>query len=220
MAVITKRALADGSSNWAQGGIAAVLAEGDSVASHVEDTLVAGAGLCDLEATQFTVENAPAAIAWLQELGVPFSQEDGELHLTREGGHSHRRIVHAADATGAAVQATLIERVRATPEIALFEHHMLVNLITDRQSGDASAQPRCSGAYVLDTERDEVLTFNATHTVLATGGAGKVYLYTTNPTPPRATALPQPGARAAGSATWSSSSSTRRAFTTRTPRVS
>ncbi|MGQ3166470.1 MAG: L-aspartate oxidase [Hydrogenophaga sp.] len=181
VAVITKRALADGSSNWAQGGIAAVLAEGDSVASHVEDTLVAGAGLCDLEATQFTVKNAPAAIAWLQELGVPFSQEDGELHLTREGGHSHRRIVHAADATGAAVQATLIERVRATPDIRLFEHHMLVNLITDRQPGGTPTDSCCTGAYVLDTERDEVVTFNATHTVLATGGAGKVYLYTTNP---------------------------------------
>lgn len=185
VAVVTKRALLDGSSNWAQGGIAAVLAEGDSLASHVDDTLVAGAGLCDLEATQFTVENAPAAIAWLQELGVPFSLEAGELHLTREGGHSHRRIVHAADATGAAVQATLIERVRATPSIQVFEHHMLVDLITDRKlPGHSTANrvaERCFGAYVLDTVRDEVVTFSATHTVLATGGAGKVYLYTTNP---------------------------------------
>jgi L-aspartate oxidase len=104
VAVVTKRGISDGSSNWAQGGIAAVLAEGDSFASHVDDTLVAGAGLCDLEATRFTVENAPAAIAWLRRLGVPFSTDDGELHLTREGGHSHRRIVHATDATGAAVQ--------------------------------------------------------------------------------------------------------------------
>ena len=185
MAVVTKRALLDGSSNWAQGGIAAVLAEGDSYASHVDDTLVAGAGLCDLEATQFTVENAPAAIAWLQELGVPFSLEHGELHLTREGGHSHRRIVHAADATGAAVQATLIERVRNTPAIQVFEHHMLVDLITDRKlpGHDPAGQvaERCLGAYVLDTVRDEVVTFSAAHTMLATGGAGKVYLYTTNP---------------------------------------
>ncbi len=185
VAVVTKRALTDGSSNWAQGGIAAVLAEGDSYASHVDDTLVAGAGLCDLEATRFTVENAPAAIAWLQELGVPFSTEDGELHLTREGGHSHRRIVHAADATGAAVQATLIERVLATPAIQVFEHHMLVDLITDRKLPGHDPAPRaatrCHGAYVLDTVRDEVVTFSATHTVLATGGAGKVYLYTTNP---------------------------------------
>ncbi len=181
VAVITKRALLDGSSNWAQGGIAAVLAEGDSYASHVDDTLVAGAGLCDLEATQFTVENAPAAISWLQELGVPFTTEHGELHLTREGGHSHRRIVHAADATGAPVQATMVERVRNTPNVTVFEHHMLVDLITDRQLPDGATGRRCFGAYVLDTEEDEVMTFSAAHTVLATGGAGKVYLYTTNP---------------------------------------
>ena len=182
VAVVTKRQVEDGSSNWAQGGIAAVLGEGDTVASHIEDTLIAGAGLCDLEATRFTVENAPGAIAWLRELGVPFSTEKGELHLTREGGHSHRRIVHATDATGAAVQATLIERVRATPGITLFEHHMLVDLITDRKLPHAAGStPRCLGAYVLDEERDEVITFSAPHTILATGGAGKVYLYTTNP---------------------------------------
>jgi L-aspartate oxidase len=181
VAVITKRGLLDGSSNWAQGGIAAVLAEGDSYASHVEDTLVAGAGLSDREATEFTVKNAPAAIAWLQELGVPFSTEAGELHLTREGGHSHRRIVHAADATGAAVQATLVQRVKDTPGIAVFEHHMLVDLITERRVPGAGSGHRCFGAYVLDTVRDEVITFTAGHTVLATGGAGKVYLYTTNP---------------------------------------
>jgi len=181
VAVITKRALTDGSSNWAQGGIAAVMAEGDSYASHVEDTLVAGAGLCDREATEFTVEHAPAAVAWLRELGVPFTTEHGELHLTREGGHSHRRIVHAADATGAAVQATLIERVRATPNVQVFEHHMLVDLITDRRLNGPRGERRCFGAYVLDTVADEVVTFEAPHTVLATGGAGKVYLYTTNP---------------------------------------
>ena len=184
VAVITKRGISDGSSNWAQGGIAAVLAEGDSVASHVDDTLVAGAGLCDLEATQFTVENAPAAIAWLQELGVPFSQENGALHLTREGGHSHRRIVHATDATGAAVQKTLSELARATPGITFFENHMLVDLITDAKLGQrptAGTASRCHGAYVLDVEQDMVETFQAPHTILATGGAGKVYLYTTNP---------------------------------------
>jgi L-aspartate oxidase len=184
VAVVTKRGISDGSSNWAQGGIAAVLAEGDSYASHVDDTLVAGAGLCDLEATRFTVQNAPAAIAWLQELGVPFSTENGELHLTREGGHTHRRIVHATDATGAAVQATLSRLARATPGISFFENHMLVDLVTDRQmpahKAGAEAQ-RCHGAYVLDVDRDEVETYRASHTILATGGAGKVYLYTTNP---------------------------------------
>ncbi|WP_291008128.1 L-aspartate oxidase [Hydrogenophaga sp.] len=184
VAVVTKRGISDGSSNWAQGGIAAVLAEGDSYASHVDDTLVAGAGLCDLEATRFTVENAPAAIAWLQELGVPFSQENGALHLTREGGHSHRRIVHATDATGAAVQKTLSERARATPNIHFFENHMLVDLITDAKlSGQQTAHGagHCHGAYVLDVDQDVIETFQAPHTILATGGAGKVYLYTTNP---------------------------------------
>ncbi|MFM6985211.1 MAG: L-aspartate oxidase [Hydrogenophaga sp.] len=184
VAVVTKRGISDGSSNWAQGGIAAVLAEGDSYASHVDDTLVAGAGLCDLEATRFTVENAPAAIAWLQSLGVPFSTENGELHLTREGGHTHRRIVHATDATGAAVQATLSREARATPGITFFENHMLVDLITDRhttQRTDATGVQRCHGAYVLDVDRDEVEVFSAANTLLATGGAGKVYLYTTNP---------------------------------------
>ncbi|MEO5737647.1 MAG: FAD-dependent oxidoreductase, partial [Variovorax sp.] len=107
VAVLTKRALTDGASGWAQGGIAAVLAEGDSFESHVQDTLVAGAGLCDDAATRFVVEHAPGCIAWLRELGVPFSLEDGALHLTREGGHSARRIAHVTDATGAAVQRTL-----------------------------------------------------------------------------------------------------------------
>ena len=180
VAVLTKRQLADGASGWAQGGIAAVLAEGDSFESHVQDTLVAGAGLCDLAATRFVVENAPQAIRWLQSLGVPFSMEGDELHLTREGGHSHRRIVHATDATGAAVQRTLIDVVRATPGITLFEHHTLVDLITSAKLGLAGAQ-RCLGLYALDEATDEVLTFRAPHTILATGGAGKVYLYTTNP---------------------------------------
>ena len=182
VAVVTKRALGDGASGWAQGGMAAVLAEGDTLEQHVSDTLVAGAGLCDLPATRAVVEGAPEAIAWLRGLGVAFSEDaghPGELHLTREGGHSQRRIVHAADATGAAVQRTLMERVRATPGITLYEHHMLVDVITDRhlkQPGN-----RCYGAYVLDTAGGEVLTFSAGHTILATGGAGKVYLYSTNP---------------------------------------
>lgn len=177
VAVLTKRALNDGSSAWAQGGIAAVLAAGDSFDAHVEDTLVAGAGLCDPAATRFVVERAPEAIGWLRALGVPFSEEDGDLHLTREGGHSQRRIVHATDATGAAVQQTLIERVRGTPGITLFEHHMLVDLIT----GPGPDGPACRGLHALDGASGEVRTFRAPHTVLATGGAGKVYLYTTNP---------------------------------------
>uniref|UniRef100_UPI0037DA1587 FAD-binding protein n=2 Tax=unclassified Variovorax TaxID=663243 RepID=UPI0037DA1587 len=179
VAVLTKRALADGSSAWAQGGIAAVLAAGDSFDAHVDDTLVAGAGLCDAAATRFVVEHAPEAIGWLRELGVPFSEEDGDLHLTREGGHSQRRIVHVTDATGAAVQQVLIERVRRTPNVTLFEHHTLVDLVAGERLGAPEAG--CAGLYALDDASGEVLAFRAPHTILATGGAGKVYLYTTNP---------------------------------------
>jgi L-aspartate oxidase len=186
VAVITKRAVHEGSSGWAQGGIAAVWSKDDSFEAHVDDTLVAGAGLCDLDATRFVVEQAPQAIAWLQSMGVPFSEEAGQLHLTREGGHSARRIVHVTDATGAAVQRTLIERVRNTPSITLFENHTLVDLITADKlavinDADDSAANQCLGLYALDEVTDEVLTFQAPHTILATGGAGKVYLYTTNP---------------------------------------
>ena len=187
VAVITKRAVQEGSSGWAQGGIAAVWSKDDSFDAHVDDTLVAGAGLCDLAATRYVVEHAPQAIAWLQKMGVPFSEEAGQLHLTREGGHSARRIVHVTDATGAAVQSTLIERVRQTPNITLFENHTLVDLITDAKlaahgNPDSAHKPtQCLGLYALDEATDEVLTFQAPHTILATGGAGKVYLYTTNP---------------------------------------
>jgi L-aspartate oxidase len=186
VAVLTKRELNDGSSRWAQGGIAAVMADTDTIESHVQDTLVAGAGLCDIEATRFVVEHAPDTVRWLQKLGVPFSQEDGHLHLTREGGHSERRIVHATDATGAAVQITLLARVNETPNITVFEHHTLVDLITsDKLAGSdktKAGQPnRCLGLYALDERTDEVVTFRSPHTILATGGAGKVYLYTTNP---------------------------------------
>ncbi|TSE25068.1 L-aspartate oxidase [Tepidimonas sediminis] len=182
VAVVTKRGIADGSSAWAQGGIAAVLGEDDSFDAHVQDTLIAGAGLCDPQATRFVVEHAPQAIAWLRALGTPFTQEGAALHLTREGGHSHRRIVHAADATGAAVQATLIERVRAADNIDVFETHVLVDLLlSDRHATAPQTPRRVLGAYVLDEARDEVEVFVAPHTVLATGGAGKVYLYTSNP---------------------------------------
>jgi L-aspartate oxidase len=183
VAILTKRSMSDGSSGWAQGGIAAVMGEGDTFASHVDDTLVAGAGLSDPAATRFVVEHAPESIEWLRQLGVPFSEEDGHLHLTREGGHSARRIVHVTDATGAAVQRTLIEHVRRTPNITLFEHHTLVDLITSAKLGlpDDTTGNRCVGLYALDEHTDEVLTFRAPRTILATGGAGKVYLFTTNP---------------------------------------
>jgi L-aspartate oxidase len=193
VAIISKRELLDGASNWAQGGIAAVLDSSDSHDQHIADTLVAGAGLCDEAATRYIVEHGREAIEWLIEQGVPFTRDaTAELgfHLTREGGHSQRRIIHAADATGHAVQVTLEQKVRAHPNISLFEHHCAIDLITsDKLTGKGVrggaphlvGQPRCHGLYVQDTRSGHVLTFEAEHTVLATGGAGKVYLYTTNP---------------------------------------
>ncbi len=187
IAVLTKRSMADGSSGWAQGGIAAVLEEGekgDSFESHIHDTQVAGGWLSDDAATAQVVEGAPAAIAWLQTQGVAFTQEAGALpalHLTREGGHSHRRIVHATDATGAVVQKALIAAVLAHPAIDVFEHTTLVDLIV--QNDAATGKASCVGLYALDDRAgaSTVHTFAARHTLLATGGAGKVYLYTSNP---------------------------------------
>ncbi|HZX29458.1 MAG TPA: L-aspartate oxidase [Telluria sp.] len=182
VAIVSKRELLDGASNWAQGGIAAVLDSADSHDQHIEDTLIAGAGLCDETATRYIVEHGRAAIEWLIAQGVPFTRdESAELgfHLTREGGHSQRRIIHAADATGHAVQVTLEQKVRAHPNITLFEHHCAVDVITSDKQGPK--RPRCLGLYVQDERTGKILTFEAEHTVIATGGAGKVYLYTTNP---------------------------------------
>lgn len=182
VAVISKRTLLDGASNWAQGGIAAVLDSGDSHEQHISDTLIAGGGLCDEGATRYIIEHGREAIDWLIEQGVPFTRdEEAELgfHLTREGGHSQRRIIHAADATGHAVQVTLEEKVRSHPNISLFEHHYAIDVITSTKLGGAT--PHCLGLYVQDIKTGKVHTFAAQHTVMATGGAGKVYLYTTNP---------------------------------------
>ena len=181
VALVTKKTLADSASAWAQGGIAAVLDPADSVDAHCDDTLIAGAGLCDPAATRFVVEHGRAAIEWLIARGVPFTPDDSALgfHLTREGGHGQRRIIHAADATGTAVQQTLTEQVRMHPNITVLERHIAVDLITAAKLG--LPRNRCLGAYVLDIARDRVLTLGASHTAVATGGAGKVYLYTTNP---------------------------------------
>ena len=184
VAVISKRALLDGASNWAQGGIAAVLDSGDSYEEHVADTLIAGAGLCDEGATRFIVEHGREAVEWLIEQGVPFTRDEtAELgfHLTREGGHSQRRIIHAADATGHAVQITLEQKARSHPNITLLENHYAIDVITSGKLGTTAMPPRCLGLYVQNVDTGKVLTLSADHTVLATGGAGKVYLYTTNP---------------------------------------
>ena len=178
--LITKKSLLDGASDWAQGGIAAVLSAEDSLEAHIQDTLIAGAGLCDPAATAFVVEHGKESIDWLIAQGVPFTKDNGNsYHLTREGGHSQRRIIHAADATGHVVQETLARRVLAHPNITVLEHYMSVDLITAKKLG--LSDKRCYGVYALNTVTDEVVTIGAQNTILATGGTGKVYLYTTNP---------------------------------------
>lgn len=179
IAVLSKGDLANGSTYRAQGGVAAVLDDRDTIDSHVHDTLVAGAGLCQEPAVRFTVQHSREAIEWLIDQGVPFTPDDSDetahyaFHLTREGGHSQRRIIHAADATGAAIFDTLLAHARQRGNLHLLEQHVAVDLIRQGE--------RCQGAYVLDRARGEVTTLPARFTVLATGGAAKVYLYTSNP---------------------------------------
>ncbi len=179
VALISKRNLEDSASGWAQGGIAAVLDSQDSIEAHIRDTLVAGAWLNDEEATRFVVENGRRVIEWLIDQGVPFTKDAAGYHLTREGGHSARRVIHVADATGLAVQDTLTQKVRNNPNITVLEHHIAIDLITGDKLG--KADKRCFGAYVLNNRTGEVITIGAPNTLIATGGAGKVYLYTTNP---------------------------------------
>lgn len=187
IAVLSKGDLSSGSTYWAQGGVAGVLDDSDTVESHVQDTLIAGAGLCNEKAVRFTVENSRSSIDWLIEQGVPFTRSDAssaeethfDYHLTREGGHSHRRIIHAADATGAAIFTTLLARARQHSNIELIEQQVAVDLITANKIGREGNI--CLGAYVLNRATDEVDTYAARFTVLATGGAAKVYLYTSNP---------------------------------------
>jgi L-aspartate oxidase len=181
--LVSKRAVSDSASSWAQGGIAAVLNSEDTIEEHVQDTLVAGAGLCDVEITRMVASKAREAIDWLIKQGVEFTREndDSGYHLTREGGHSQRRIIHVADATGQAVQKTLAQRVREHSNITLLENHIAVDLLTTKKISKKADENRCLGAYVLDKDAGKVMTIAAQQTVLATGGAGKVYLYTTNP---------------------------------------
>ncbi len=178
--MVSKGTLSGGSTLWAQGGISAVLDENDSLENHVRDTLVAGAGLCFEPAVRFTVSRGPDCIRWLIDQGVKFTLDDedfsGErLHLTREGGHSHRRVVHAADSTGRAVETTLASLAAAHPRIKVREHCVAVDLIVDR------AGKRVLGAYLLDRMRGSVSAFAAKAVVLATGGANMAYLYSSNP---------------------------------------
>lgn len=178
VAVLSKGKLTSGSTWLAQGGIAAVLDTTDSTQAHAEDTLTAGVNLSHKEAVEFTVNHGKESIDWLIQQGVPFTQEKDDYHLTKEGGHSHRRIIHSADATGKALQTTLIQQAKSNPNIDLFEHHIAVDLITRRKLG--LAQNRCVGAYILNALTGHVEVFQAAHVILATGGASKAYLYTSN----------------------------------------
>ncbi|TVP91632.1 MAG: L-aspartate oxidase [Pseudomonadaceae bacterium] len=186
VAVLSKGKLSEGSTYWAQGGVAAVLDDNDTVDAHVQDTLDAGGGLCHEDAVRQIVGDSKEAIGWLIDQGVPFTRDrhaDGSesegFHLTREGGHSHRRIIHAADATGAAIFNTLFAKAVAHPDIDLLEDRVAVDLITSSKLGLGGQ--RCLGAYILNRQSGHVETFAARFTVLATGGASKVYLYTSNP---------------------------------------
>jgi len=177
--IVTKRARQESNTRWAQGGIAAVFDPADSVDAHVADTLDAGGGLCHEVVVRICAEEGPARVRELVERGARFDRDaEGELHLTREGGHSARRVVHATDATGAEVERALVARADAHPNIHFLEHHTGVDLIVLSRFGGPEF---CAGAYVLDESTGEVGTFLARATILATGGAGKVYLYTTNP---------------------------------------
>src|SRR5688572_21171701 len=186
--IVSKREVSDSASSWAQGGIAAVLSkkesdQQDSIEEHIQDTIIAGAGLCDVEITRLVAANAREAVEWLVDQGVEFTREadNSGYHLTREGGHSQRRIFHVADATGNAVQKTLAQKIREHVNITILENHIAVDLISSGKINKPTAENRCLGAYVLDNHTGKVMTIAAQQTVLATGGAGKVYLYTTNP---------------------------------------
>jgi L-aspartate oxidase len=182
VAVIAKRGLSEGNTYYAQGGISAVLDVEDSIDSHVQDTLEAGAGLCDEQTVRLVVEKGPENIQWLLDEGVDFTRDKpmgGGYHLTREGGHSHRRVIHAKDATGQEVESRLESQVKARRNISLFEQHNAIDLIMGGKQG--IEENPCLGAYILNKKSNRVETFVAKFTVLATGGASKVYLYTSNP---------------------------------------
>ena len=183
--ILSKSSLEHGSTYYAQGGIAAVLDEHDSLESHVEDTLIAGDGLCDRDVVSYTVSRGRECINWLVEQGVRFTREKarvedgGSYHLSKEGGHSHRRVVHAADATGRAVFEGLAAQVMDHPNITFRINTVAVDLITTAKLGKAGN--RCVGAYVLNEVSGQVMLYRARFVILATGGASKAYLYTSNP---------------------------------------
>ena len=181
IAVLAKSSLTDASTYYAQGGVAAVLDETDSIEQHINDTMIAGSFLCEKEAVQQTVEGGQASVDFLLKQGVQFTlDEQDQLHLTREGGHSQRRIIHAADATGKAISTTLVERAKEKQNIQIFENFIAIDVITSQKLGSLN-ENRALGLYVLDENTDQVHTFLAPFTALACGGAMRAYLHTSNP---------------------------------------
>ena len=182
IAVLAKSTLTDASTFYAQGGVAAVLDETDSIEQHIDDTMIAGAQLCEIEAVKQTVEGGKPSVDFLLKHGVKFTLDEQEqLHLTREGGHSQRRIIHAADATGRAISTTLVERAQEKQNITIFENYIAIDLITSHKLGLKDQGNRVLGLYALDEKNEKVHTFLAPSTALACGGAMKAYLYTSNP---------------------------------------
>ena len=183
VALIVKRQLSLSSSHWAQGGVAGAINSDDNFNLHEQDTISAGAGLCQLETVRHVVRNSDLSIQWLIDQGVEFTKADGKnsLHLTREGGHSLNRIAHVADFTGKAIQDTLIQKVLGQKNITVFEEHSAVDLIVSTKLKNKYLPERCLGAYILENQTGKVFSISAKKTILATGGASKAYLYTTNP---------------------------------------
>lgn len=182
IAVLAKSSLTEASTFYAQGGVAAVLDETDSIQQHIDDTMIAGAHLCELDAVKQTVEGGRSSVDFLLNHGVEFTlDEEDQLHLTREGGHSQRRIIHAADATGKAISTTLVQRAKEQKNLTIFENYIAIDVITLHKLGRKDQSNRAIGVYVLDEKTEKVHTFLAPFTALACGGAMKAYLYTSNP---------------------------------------
>jgi len=181
--IVCKTQLTESSSHWAQGGVAAAISSEDPISSHIKDTKNAGAGLCDEAITEFVANKSEKALDWLMNLGVNFTKnkQGNDLHLTREGGHSQMRVAHVADTTGKAIQEHLIQKILSHPNISVLEHHIAVDIITSEKMKIDMEKNTCLGAYILNNKNNHVETFTSNNIVLATGGASKVYLYTTNP---------------------------------------
>ena len=185
VAIITKKESAESNTNYAQGGLASVIDKNDTFESHIQDTLTAGAGLCDPEIVEMVVRQGPDVVRELLEWGAQFTSKDGELDLGREGGHSRNRIVHAADRTGKEIEQALLSAVEKHPNISMYEHHFALELITEHHLGKKVTRHdndiHCFGSYVLNTQTGKVETILAKSTLIATGGVGEAYLHSTNP---------------------------------------